>query len=77
MKGFISNELFKLAIIVLPKIYAAGKIFGIGLKAIRDLFSNMWSVISGGTRAPNFLVRVIFNRRGKFKLLVLQGDPLP
>ena len=45
---------FKLVMIVLPKIYAAGKIFGkifgkISLKAIRDtFFPNMWSVIRGG-----------------------------
>ena len=49
---------FKLVMIVLLKIYAAGKIFGKnGLKAIRDtFFSNTWSVFRGGTGGPNFLV---------------------
>ena len=43
-------SIFKLAMVVLLKIYVAGKIFGkISLKAIRDtFFSNMWSVIGGG-----------------------------
>ena len=43
-------SIFKLVMIVLLKIYVAGKIFGkICLKAIRDtFFSNMWSVVGGG-----------------------------
>ena len=61
---------FKLVMVVLLKIYAAGKIFcKISLKNIRDnFFSNMWSVIRGGIGRPNFLVGVISNRRGKFNL---------
>ena len=56
-------------------MYAANKIFGnICLKALRDtFFSNMLSVIRVGTGALNFLVGVVLNRRGKFKLLLLQG----
>ena len=34
----------------------------------------MWSVIRGDTGGLISLVGVIFNRRGKFKLLRLQGD---
>ena len=58
-------------------MHASGKSFGkICLKAIRDIFfSNMWPVIRGGIWEPNFLVGVISSRRGKFKLLGLQGDP--
>ena len=61
--------------IVLLKIYAAGKIFGkIFLRAVRDIFfSNIWSVIRGGIGGLNFFV--ISNIREKFKLLGLQGDP--
>ena len=63
--------------IVLLKIYAIGKSFGkICLKAIRDTFlSNMWSAIRGGTRGFSFLMGVISNRRVKFKILVLKGEP--
>ena len=64
--------------IVLLKIYAAGKIFAkICLQAIRDtFFSNMRFVIRGGTGGLNFLVGVISNSP-KFKRLGLQGDPSP
>ena len=57
-------------------MHASGKIFGkICLKAIRDtFFSKMWSVIREGTEGLNFLVGVTSNRRGKFKLLGLQGE---
>ena len=64
--------------IVLMKIYAAGKIFGkIFLRVDRDtIFSNMWSVIRGGIGGLNFFV--ISNIREKFKLLGLQGHlPIP
>ena len=33
--------------------------------------------IRGRTGKPNYLVGMIFSKRGKFKLLVYQGDPLP
>ena len=58
-------------------MHASGKSFGkICPKAIRDIFfSNTWPVIRGGIWEPNFLVGVISSRRGKFKLLDLQGDP--
>ena len=46
------------------------------LNANRDnIFSNMWSVIKRGTGGLNFLLQLISNRSGKFKLLDLQGDP--
>ena len=65
---------FKLVMIVLLKIYAAGKMFGkMYLKAIRNtIFSNMWrdQQREGG-------LGVIFNRQVEFKLLVFLGDPLP
>ena len=52
-------------------MYTTGKIFGrICLKAIRDYFFQ-YVVCDQGL---NFLVMVISNRRGKFKLLGLQGD---
>ena len=35
----------------------------------------MWSVIRRGVRGLSFMVGLIYNRRGKFKLLGLQGDP--
>ena len=37
----------------------------------------MWSVVKVRTRGLNFLVGVISNRRGEFRLLVLQVDPPP
>ena len=75
IRGFISNELLHIVMIVLLKIYATSKTFGkICLNVITDTFlSNMWSVIMGGTEGPNFLVAVMSNRRGKFKLSVLQA----
>ena len=50
LRDLFPMTFFKLVMIVLLKIYAAGKIFGkIYLKAIRNtFFSNMWCVISGG-----------------------------
>ena len=41
------------------------------------MFSNICSVIRGGTGGLNFLVGVISNRRGKPTFLSLQGHPLP
>ena len=75
IRGFISNELLHIVMIVLLKIYATSKTFGkICLNVITDTFlSNMWSVIMVGTEGPNFLVAVMSNRRGKFKLSVLQA----
>ena len=60
-------------------MHAPGKTFGkIFLTAIRDTFlSNTWSGITGGTGWLKVLVGVISNRRGKFKLSGLQGDPPP
>ena len=53
---------FKLVMNVLLKIYAPGKMFGkICLKSRRD-------------RGPQFLVRVISQKRGNRKLLVLLAD---
>ena len=50
LRDLYPMSFFKLVMIVLLKIYAAGKIFGkLCLKAIRNtFFSNMWSVISRG-----------------------------
>ena len=65
---------FKLVMIVLLKIYAAGKIIGkISLKAIRNTFFFQY-VVCDQRREKE--LGVIFNRRVEFKLLVLQGDPL-
>ena len=56
-----------------------GKMFGkICLKAFRNtFFPNMWSVIRGGKKGLTFWWKVISNRRGKFKLLGLQGELPP
>ena len=65
---------FKLVMIVLLKIYVVGKIFGkIYLKAIRPFFFQC--VVCDQVREGE--LGVIFNRKGKSKLLVLQGDTLP
>ena len=65
-------NLSKLVMIVLLKIYAAGKFFGkICLKAIRDTFFQY--VVCDQEREER--LGVISIRRGKFKLLVLHGDP--
>ena len=65
----------KLVMIVLLKKYVAVKIFvKICLKAIRDTFSSNMFVCDQGREGG---LGVISNRWGKFKLLVLQGDPLP
>ena len=59
-------------------MHAAGKIFTkTYLKAIRDFFLNMWSVIRRQTRELDLLAGVISNRRRKFKLLGLQEDDPP
>ena len=65
---------FRLVMIMLLKICAADKIFSkIFLKAIRaTFFSNMWC-----DQGREWGLGVISNRKGKFKLLVFQGDPLP
>ena len=49
LRDLFLMSFFKLVMIVLLKIYVAGKVFGkIYLKAIRNTFSSsMWSVISG------------------------------
>ena len=58
---------------MLLKMHASGKIFGkICLKAIRDTFSQYVICDQGDSI---FLVGVISNRRGKFKLFGFQGDP--
>ena len=50
LRDLYPMSFFKLVMIVLLKIYAAGKIFRkICLNAIRDIFlSDMWCVIRGG-----------------------------
>ena len=65
---------FKLVMIVLLKIYTAGKMFGkICLKAIGDtFFSNICSVIRGGKADWGWHA----TQGGKFKLFVLQGGTL-
>ena len=66
---------FKSVMIVLLKIYAAGKTYGkICLKAITDklFFQNV--VCDQGRERK---LGVISNRKGKFKPLILQGDPRP
>ena len=70
LRDIFAMSSFKLVMVVLLKIYAAGKIFcKISLKVIRDaFFSNMWSAIRRGIEQPNFLVGMISNRRGKFNL---------
>ena len=58
-------------------MHSSGKIFDkICLKAIRN--TNMffqYVVCDQGTRRFNFSVGVVSNRKGKFKLFALQGDP--
>ena len=44
-------------------------------KLLGTFFSDMWSVIKGGTGGPDFLVGLISNRRGNLNLLDLLGDP--
>ena len=60
-------------------MHAASKFFGkTYLKAIRDtLFSNTSSMIRGETGEHKFLVGVISNIKGKFKLLGLHEYPPP
>ena len=79
LRDLFPISFFKLVMIVLLKIYAAGKMLGkICQKAITGtFFSNMESVIERGTGGLNFFMGVISNGRGKFKRSVLQGDPLP
>ena len=61
--------------IVLLKMHASSKIFDkICLKTLRDTFCFQYEVFDQGTGGLNFLVRVISNRMGKFKLFGLQGD---
>ena len=65
---------FKLVMILLLKIYTAGKMFGkICLKAIGDtFFSNICSVIRGGKADWGWHA----TQGGKFKLFVLQEGTL-
>ena len=79
IKGFSSKKLFQISHYCESKNPRAGKIFGkIRLKTIRDIFfsNSNQSVIRGGTGTSNFLCGKISNRKGKFKLLGLQVDPL-
>ena len=65
---------FKLVVTVLLKIYPTGNIFGkISVKAIRDTAFFQYIVCDQGTEGEP---GVIFNRREKFKLFILLGDPL-
>ena len=63
---------FKLVIIVWLVI-----IFGIGLKALRDLFFQYVVCDQGRYKGTQFFGGGDIQQKGKFKLLVLQGDPLP
>ena len=65
---------FKLVMIVLLKICATEKVFGkICLKIIRDT-SFFRPAASGRTGGLKFLMKDIYNRKGSFKLMDLQGD---
>ena len=79
---FVVRNLFpmnflELAMILLLKIYAAAKIFGkICLKGIRStFFSNMWSVIKGGTRGNLLFSGGDIQQKRKVHTFGLQGDP--
>ena len=78
--GYSSNVLFQISRdCVTENARCAGKIFGkICTKAIRDTFFFQCIACDLGIEMENQLFGlVISNRRGKFKILGLQGDLIP
>ena len=74
LRDLFPMSFFKLVMIVLLKIYTTSKIFGkIFLKAVGDTFFQ-YVVCDQGREGG---LGVTFNRKGKFKLLFFQGDPVP
>ena len=75
LRDLFPMSFFKLVMIVLLKIYTTSKIFGkIFLKAIRDTFFPICGLWSGEREGG---LGVTLNRKGKFKLLFFQVDPVP